>query len=418
MSAPFLVAIITVLAATSALFSGIETALFSLRPFQIRRLNEKNPRLAHALERLMENQRRLLSAILIADALTNLPLIIVSIYFVRTLHPERIPFWAMALGIFALIVLVGDLIPKMVALRQPNRFASIGVRLMGVCMPVIDPLLRILQNWSEKAAGALAPAKFQLQQVLSMDELGTLVQMSTEDGALQESEGRMIQGIIKLSNKIVKDCMTPRIEAFMVPDDLSNEEAIARLKARRFRRVPVFAENPDNLLGILDAKIFLADPGQPYTEVLIPPSFVPGTMRALDLLRSFLTHRQGMAVIVDEFGGTEGVITLSDLMDEIIGEVLPAANRGLSAEPLGEGRLLTSGATRLDDLCELGFYLKEDGVDTVGGLIFNRLGYLPKSGASIRIGDVNLTVRAASRKRIEEVLLTRDSEGSSSEETK
>ena len=116
MSAPFLVAIITVLAATSALFSGIETALFSLRPFQIRRLNEKNPRLAHALERLMENQRRLLSAILIADALTNLPLIIVSIYFVRTLHPERIPFWAMALGIFALIVLVGDLIPKMVAL--------------------------------------------------------------------------------------------------------------------------------------------------------------------------------------------------------------------------------------------------------------------------------------------------------------
>jgi len=404
---PF-VAIIACLSALSALFSGIETALFSLRPFQIRRLNEKNPALARGVEQLMENPRRLLSAILFVDALTNLPLIILSIYFIRTLQPARVPFWAMALWIFALIVLVGDLTPKMIALRKPYLFAKLGVIIFGTLMPVIDPVLRHLQAWSEKAAGMFAPSGFQQQHSLSLEELETLVLMSTEEGALLESEGRMILEVIKLSDRLVKDCMTPRIDGFMIPDDLSNDDAIALLKKRRYRRVPVYVENPDNILGILDVKTFLADPGKPYTEVLIPPSFVPETMKAMDLLRSFLTHRQGMAVIVDEFGGIEGIITMADLTDEIIGGLEPTENHKASAEILAEGKILINGVTRLDDLGKFGFHLKEDGVDTVGGLIFNRLGYLPKSGASLKIGDVNLTVRSVSRKRIEEVLLVRD----------
>jgi len=226
---------------------------------------------------------------------------------------------------------------------------------------------------------------------------------------LQEPESRIIREIIKLGDKIVKDCMTPRIDAFTIPDDLDNREVTRRLQARRYRRVPVYAETPDNIVGILDAKLFLADSGQPYTEALIPPSFVPETMKALDLLRSFLTHRQGLAVIIDEFGGTEGIITLADLVEEILGDDIPSGGREFSVERTGEGRVIVSGATRLDDLGELGFFLEEDGIDTVGGLIFNRLGYLPKSGASVRIDDVRLTVRTVSRKRIEEVLVAQES---------
>jgi len=410
MFAPFLVAILVILAAVSALFSGFETALFSLRSFQIRRLNERNPRLAQGLERLMENPRKLLSAILFADSITNLPLIILSIILMRDVLPAFVPFWLMALVIFAVIVLLCDLIPKLVALRQPYRIAQIGVVVLGACMPVVDPVLRVLQSWSEKIAGALTPAKFQSHNVLNQEELGTLAQLSAEEGSLQESESRVIREIIKLGDKIVKDCMTPRIDAFTIPDDLENGEVITRLHARRYRRVPVYAETPDNIVGILDAKMFLANPGQPYMEALIPPSFVPETMKALDLLRSFLTHRQGLAVIIDEFGGTEGIITLADLVEEIIGDAVPSGNREFSVEHVGEDRVLVSGATRLDDLSELGFYLEEDGIDTVGGLIFNRLGYLPKSGASIRIDDVKLTVRTASRKRIEEVMVARATE--------
>src|SRR4051794_29535836 len=114
--------------------------------------------------------------------------------------------------------------------------------------------------------------------------------------------------------------MTPRVDVFALPDDLTNEEAIAKLKINRHRRVLVYADTPDDILGIIDVQAFLANPREHYTETMIPPSFISETMKALDLLRSFLKHPQGLAVIVDEFGGTEGVVTLNDIYEEIISD--------------------------------------------------------------------------------------------------
>ena len=216
----------------------------------------------------------------------------------------------------------------------------------------------------------------------------------------------MIQEIIKLGDNTAKDCMTPRVDTFALPDDLTNEEAIAKLKEKRHRRVPVYADTPDQVLGILDVKKFLLGPGEHYTENLVAPSFVPETMRALDLLRSFTSHPQGLAVVVDEFGGTEGIITLADIVEEIMSDAAPLGQADLYIEPLADGRLLVSGNARLDDLTEhLGFELEAEGIDTIGGLVFNRLGYLPASGAQVEMPRLAITVRRTSRKRIEEMLL-------------
>ena len=185
----------------------------------------------------------------------------------------------------------------------------------------------------------------------------------------------MIQEIIKLGDKTAKDCMTPRVDTFALPDDLTNEEAIARLKEKRHRRVPVYADTPDQIVGIIDVKMFLLDPSEHYTEKLIAPSFVPETMRALDLLRQFLSHAQGLAIVVDEFGGTEGIITLSDIVEEILSDAVPRGDVDLYIEPLEEGRFLVSGNARLDDVSEhLGFEIEADGIDTIGGFVFNQLG--------------------------------------------
>ena len=206
---------------------------------------------------------------------------------------------------------------------------------------------------------------------LSDQELETLVEIGEEEGALHEAEGEMIQEIIKLGDKTAKDCMTPRVDTFALPDDLTNEEAIARLKQKRHRRVPVYADTPDNILGILDVKMFLFDPSDHYTERLIAPSFVPETMRALELLRQFLSHAQGLAIVVDEFGGTEGIITLSDIVEEILSDAVPRGDVDLYIEPLDDGKFLVSGNARLDDLREhLGFEIEADGIDTIGGLSF------------------------------------------------
>ena len=150
----------------------------------------------------------------------------------------------------------------------------------------------------------------------------------------------------------------------------------------------------------------LLDPSEHYTEKLIAPSFVPETMRALELLKLFLTHPQGMGVVVDEFGGTEGIITMENVVEEILSGSAAREDATFYIEPLGNGKFLVSGNARLDDLTEhLGFQIDAEGIDTIGGFIFTRLGYVPSSGTKLEIPGLSITVRRAGRKRIEEVLL-------------
>lgn len=394
------------LIALSALFSAIETALFSLQPFQIRRLREKRPRLSSALEKLMENPRRVLSVILLGDALANVPLMLLCVFLMRTFFPAYIPYWLEALVIFAIVVVLCDLVPKMVALVRPYRIAEIGVTVLRIVAPVVGPISRLLENAVEKTVDFFLPAKFQPKQSLDEEEFETLVELGAEEGALHSGESAMIQEIIKLGDRNVKDCMTPRIEMFALPDDLPDEEAIRKLRAARHRRVPIYGESPDEILGILDTATFLADPRSHYTEIMVPPSYVPETMKALDLLRGFFAHPQGMAVIVDEFGGTEGIITRTDLIEEILSEAVPVAERELYIEEYGENQVIVNGSVRLDDLSDhLGIRFEEDGVDTLSGLIFNHLGYLPKAGTDLTLNGVKMQIRRSSRKRVTEVLV-------------
>jgi putative hemolysin len=273
-------------------------------------------------------------------------------------------------------------------------------------MPLLDRAGRALENISTFVVDLLTPLHLRTRTRLSDEELETLVEIGEEEGTLHEAEGEMIQEIIKLGDKTAKDCMTPRVDTFALPDDLTNEEAIARLKEKRHRRVPVYAETPDQIAGIVDVKMFLLNPAEHYTEMLIAPSFVPETMRAIDLLKLFLTHAQGLAIVVDEFGGTEGIITMSDIVEEILSDAVPLGEASLYIEPLEKGKFLVSGNARLDDLSEhLGFELEAEGIDTIGGLVFNRLGYLPPTGTQLEIPRLAITVRRAGRKRIEELLL-------------
>jgi len=408
--------ILILLAAASALFSAIETAFFSLQPLQLRRLRTQNPRLADRLSRLLENPRRVLSALLLADATANVPLIVLSLYVLHEVARLPVPFGLAAAVLFGVIAIVCDLGPKVIALGEPYRLAKVGARVMGVMLPLLDPVARVLQRWSERIADAMTPARLQARAPLSEEELETLVQLSAEEGILEATESEMIQEILKLGDKIVRDCMTPRIDLFTIPDDLTNEEAMARLRTGRHRRVPVYGETPDDIVGTLEVTRFFLNPMEHYTEQLHPPSFVPETMKALELLKSFINHPQGMAVIVDEYGGTEGVVTLSDIVEEIISDAVPSGEQELYIEPLGEGRVIAAGRTRLDDLAELGFKLETDGVDTIGGLIFNRTESIPRVGASVEINGIQIQVRRSSRRGVEEVLLVRDTTNEAEEE--
>ena len=403
-----LLAVIGIFVFCSALFSGLETALFALKPHQLRRLQENHPGLTQFIQIFRDNPRRVLDVLLLGDGLVKVPLVVLCL-FVLWQNPfaARVPQWLTATVIFAIVVLLCDLIPKLLALSAPYRLSAIGVFTLQISIPLLDRAGRGLETFSTALLDLLTPSHLHKRQRFSDEELETLVEMGEEEGALHEAEAEMIQEIIKLGDKTAKDCMTPRVDTFMLPDNLSNEEAIDLLREKRLRRVPVYVDTPDQIIGILDVRNFLFDLSMHYTEALIAPSFVPESMRALDLLKLFLSHAQGLAIVVDEFGGTEGIITTTDIVEEILSDAVPRGDEELYIEPLENGKFLVSGHARLDDLSEhLGFDLAADGIDTIGGLVFNRLGYFPASGAKLEIPRLAITVRRAGRnKRIEEILL-------------
>ena len=402
-----LLVVISILIFCSALFSGVETALFSLKPHQLRRLETNHPRLTKFVQLFRENPRHILNVLLLGDGLINVLLIILCLFFLwEGPLAGRISQWVTALVIFAIVVLLCDLIPKLLALSAPYRLSTIGAFALQISMPLLDRIGRSLESVSARVVDLFTSSRLRTRPRLSDEELETLLEMSEEEGALYEGEAEIIQEIIKLGDKTAKDCMTPRVDSFMLPDDLTNDQAIARLKENRYRRVPVYADTPDQILGIIDVKLFLLDPSEHYTEKLIAPSFVSETMGALELLKLFLTRPQGMGVVVDEFGGIEGIITMEDIVEEILSDVVPRDDVALYIEPLGNGRFLVSGDARLDDLSEyLGFQIDAEGIDTIGGFVFTRLGYLPASGAKLEIPGLAITVRRAAGKRVEEILL-------------
>ncbi|MEP6956660.1 MAG: transporter associated domain-containing protein, partial [Chthoniobacterales bacterium] len=355
-----------------------------------------------------DNPRRVLNVLLLGGALVNVPLVVLCLFFVweGPLRRQPAPQWVVAIGIFAVVVLLCDLIPKLLALSAPYRLSAVGVFTLRALLPLLGRVGQTLETMSEGIVRRLTPASASTRVGVTDEELETLIQMGEEEGALGEAEGEMIQEIIKLGDKTAKDCMTPRVDTFALPDDLANEEALAQLKTKRHRRVPVYADTPDHIVGILDVKLFLLAPTEHYTENLVAPSYVPETMHAIDLLRSFLSRPQGLAVVVDEFGGTEGIITMTDIVEEIMSDAAPLGQADLYIEPLEDGRFLVSGNARLDDLTEhLGFELEADGIDTIGGFVFNRLGYLPASGTQVELPRLAITVRRTARKRVEELLL-------------
>ena len=399
--------ILALLAGASAFFSGIETALFSISGFQVRRWREREPAVAEQFVKLMVNPSRVLSVILLTDTLINIPLIVLALVFINAI-PMPVPNWLKTLAIFGFIVFVCDLLPKVLALANPFRFSKGAIPILGVLMPIAEPLSRSLHEFAERTADLVAKEPPVPQDQLDEEELVTLVELSVEEGQLSPDEREMIQEIIKLGDKTVKDCMTPRVDAFTIPDTLSNEEVIVLVRIKRHGRVPVYGDSPDEILGVLDVKRFLLDHDEHYTEHLEPPSFVPETMRALDLLRAFLTHTQRVAIVLDEFGGTEGVVTFNDIVEEVIGDAVPRGDEVLYIEEISKGKWLASGSARLDDLGELtGVDLKREGLDTIGGLIFNQLGYLPKPGTTIDIPPLHLEIRQSSRKRVLEVAVER-----------
>ncbi len=410
MSLTALAIVFVLLVAVAAVVSALETGLFALKEHQVGLIAGENDRFRQRLGRLFERKDAFVNQTLLLSAFLNLGVAASGLALHRRLADQfDLPRFPLALALIVAIILLADVFPKLLSLGRPRGVFKLTSGIMLALHPIIAPISNGLAWLSDKITSRLATASVKKPSDVKEDELETLVEMRKDEGSLEDLEGEMIREIIKLRSKTAKDCMTPRVEVGVLADDLGDREADRAIREQIHKRIPVYHETPDEIVGVLDVAAYLQSPSpEPrYRDHIRPPVFAPETMPAIDMFESYLQEPRSLVIVLDEFGGFEGIVTQTDMVEIIVGDAAPDAETPQEILHIGRGTLLVTGTARLDDIGEeLETDLEEEGLDTIGGLIFTKLGEVPERGETITLGDIVATVRKSNSKRIEELLLS------------
>jgi len=399
------------LLALSAFFSGTETVLFSLSKLQLRRLRQEHPAQGQIISELLDQPHRLLSTILFGNTVGNVAAAILGYSILQTLVPPRAEALAVPL-MTILILLCGEVTPKTLGIRSAEFFA------VHLARPIRWTVVSTAQlRRTTEAVSALIVQRierlpyFSTQQARSTapteDEYRTLLTASERAGVVRKEERYMVNKILALEKMQVKEIMTPRVDMQCVEDALGQDEMVGALRRIKHRRVPIIHETPDTVEGILKVKDFLINPLRGLDEVVELPNFVPETMSVAKLLKNFRKQEHPVAIVVDEYGGTQGMVTLEDVLEEIVGEIEDEFDKSeIMLQKLDGRRYLINGKARLELVNEqCGLALHAPDAETIAGWVIAQLGALPKEGEQVRFENVRATARKVLKNRVREVLL-------------
>jgi putative hemolysin len=400
------VAAILLFAGASFFFALAETALFSLGKWQIALLVEKKPRAGKIVSRLLERPQDLLATLALGNTFANAAMLAVALRMVFNAH------WALALTMIALaaFVLIGcEVFPKTLAVRQPERWALHVGWLLLIFQKITKPLHYTAQSLNAWILKKVAPQTATASPVLTEAEYQELLEMAYRQGTLAESEKEIILQIINLDRRMARDVMRPRAGMASISDDATVAEMIAAAKKFKHRRLPIYDETPDTIVGILNARALLLDPNIDLAEAIEFPSFVPETMNLLQLFQSLQKQHRGLAIVLDEFGGVAGLVTMEDILGELVGKIrVDTQPEGFVMEKISPGRWRVNGTMRLDDFRReypaLGL---ADEVETMGGLLTHMLGVVPDAGESATFHDLKFTAQIMDERRVRELLVQR-----------
>ena len=397
-------AVLAALFGLSAFFSGSETALFALTPVQAQRIRDRNPRAGARLQRLLSQPERVLSTILIGNTIVNVAIASVAFVVVHMLAPQHSTILAIP-ATTALLLLIGDLVPKRMAIAHAERLAPVFSVLLVLWMHVFAPLGRLLEICSGMLRRFLLPER----KALNDAELLTMMQVGAEQGVLDPEERSMVDGIMRLSELKASDAMTPRVDLVGIDlDDPPNRQLSAARQAR-FLHLPVYRRTPDAIEGFLNVARYLLDPAHDVRKATTPALFVPENAALDDLLITFQRNDREIACVLDEYGGTAGVVTRGDVLEFVVkGVERDAVARRPLLESTGNGVWLVEGSAVLDEVNhELGTRLEAEGADRIAGWVAFHAGSLLKAGESVEAQGCRATVRRLRNHRIIQVQLER-----------
>ena len=391
------------------LFTGIgfffalaETALLTLGKWRLRQITAHQPERGVFIRKLLAAPQDLLATMTLVTTLAHAAIIATALAISWKLDKQHFIFVALLLA--AGLLLFCEVVPKTLAMRRPQSWAPRVARPLLWLVWFTQPV-RFVAQWINRQLLRLVPKTIEPMPELSDEEYSELIELGWQSGTLGISEKEIILNIMRLDRRPVADLMRPRSQMAYIPHNLELPELMAAARENQHRRLPMYDESPDSIVGVLNAPRLLADPAVDMVEVIDFPSFVPEEMNLLELLKSFQRYQHNMAIVLDEFGSTVGLVTLEDILNDVVGGLRREGGADeFVMEEIVPGKWRLSGNVWLEDFRrEYPRLQRADGVDTIGGLVASQMDVIPPVGTEVDYSGLKLKVTEADGRRVLEV---------------
>ena len=406
--------LITFLVISSALISGSEVAFFSLSNTEIKKASNSKSRSLKLISTLRNNPRRLLAVLLVSNNFINISIVLLLSSFGNLFNFELVPHWvnfALEVGFITLIILLfGEILPKVYANRNPISFS----KKMALPIQILDKYIFFFLTIPMSNMTHFIQKKLIFKKTnLSIDKLSDALEL-TDKSETSKDEQKILNGIVSFGSLEVKQIMKPRIDVFSVSNDISFIELIKIVKQNKYSRIPVFKKTIDKIIGVIylkDLFPYLNKNEFDWNKLIRDPYFIPENKKLDDLLKEFQQLKIHLAVVVDEYGGNSGIVTMDDIVEEIVGEI----NDDFSQDDvpyfkIDNSNYIFEGKSNLNDLFQVIdikdqsiFESKRGDSETLAGFVLEQIGFFPKKGYSIKVNNILFTINEVDRKRIKKI---------------
>lgn len=398
----------------SAFFSAAETALRAASKLHIQQLRDAGDRRAIRLGRLVEDPGRVLTALRAGNNIVNVAAVVLAVaLFVPRLGPIS-GLWLAAVVMTAVLLILGEILPRTLAAARPDQFALWIARPVDWLAAALSPVIRVLSLASIPLVRPLGGRVNLASPLATPDEIRQLARMGEAAGVIEADERRMIHSIFEFGGTVAREVMVPRIDMVCVPDTMTVDGVLRVVLEEGHSRIPVYHLTIDQIVGVVYVKDLLSHIKAGHhsllvAEVMRSAYFVPESKPLDDLFREMRRKRVSMAIVVDEYGGTAGLVTVEDLLEEIVGPIPDehAAEEKLF-EPVDHESAIVDGRLSIEEVNELmGLRLPTGEVDTIGGFVYSLLGHVPTQGEKVAVGDAEIVVEKLEGYRIARMRVTR-----------
>jgi CBS domain containing-hemolysin-like protein len=404
------IVVILIALVLAALAASAETSLTSISRVRLRQLVEQKVPQAIVIERLHRDPNAYLSTILIVNTVAIIVASSTATLLALHLYRERVAEWAVSLVLSLVVLVACEITPKTLALQRAERVALRMARLVAWVTLVLRPVVFVLTAVTRLILRIMGGRAQVRGPFVTEEELKMLVSVGEEEGVLEEEEREMIHGIFEMGDMLVRELMVPRTDLVAIEVNEPVEKAVELVTKHGHTRIPVYEGNLDHIVGVLYAKDLLRavvrGEQKSLREIARKPYFTPESNKVQDVLRDLRKNRVHMAIVVDEYGGTAGAVTIEDILEEIVGPIQDEYDIGEEDEIqfISPNEVILDGRVSVDDVNELlKLNIAADDYDTIGGYVLNQLGAAPKIGATLKLGDAELRVEAVQGTRIKKV---------------